>query len=114
MRDALSTAASLPEMTSQALRPYLAQIAVTLAVTVLAVFGNDINSAVKRSVAKHPFPIRVGVFALLVAFGYGAATLLLSSLLARLLVIVDNRYLAVVLLTCFVLVGVLAELKGNI
>jgi len=114
MHDAWSAVASLPALISQSMRPHLHQIAIALSVTLLAVFGNDINGWVKRAVRKHPFPVRVGVFVLLVAFGYGLATVLVSSLVARMLVNVDNRYLACVVLLLFVLVGVLAEHKGNI
>jgi hypothetical protein len=105
---------NLPQLVSEPMRPYLHQIAVALSVTLLAVFGNDINRWVKSSVRKHPFPIRLSVFVLLVAFGYGLAGLLVSSLLTRMLVNVDNRYLAAVVLLSFVAVGVLAERKGDI
>jgi hypothetical protein len=99
---------------SEALRPHLFQIAIALSATVLAIFGNDINRAVKRLVNKHPFVVRAIVFVLLVAFAYGAATLYLSSLLARGLAWLDDRSLAAVVIVAFVLVGILAEQKGHI
>ena len=99
---------------SEPLQPHLHQIAMALSLTLLAVFGNDINNRVKRAVRKRSFPVRVSIFVLLVVFGYGAAGLLVCALLTKVLVNVDHRYLVAVVLIAFVLVGVLAEHKGNI
>ena len=101
-------------MLSASLRPYLSQVAIALSVTLLAIFGNDINTGVKGMVNKYPFVVRVGVFVLLVAFGYGAASLLLSYVFARVLMQVDNRYLAALVVLAFILIGALAEHKGHI
>ena len=61
-----------------------------------------------------PFVVRIAVFVGLVAFGYGAASLMIAHLLGRVLMQLDNRYVAVVVLVSFVGLGVLAEHKGHI
>jgi hypothetical protein len=110
----LSAAAKFSIGLSQAMRPHLSQIAIAISMTLLAIFGSDINAGVKGLVAKYPFIVRVGVFILVVAFGYGAASLLISYLFARALMQLDNQYLAAVVVLSFILIGVLAEHKGHI
>jgi hypothetical protein len=96
------------------MRPHLSYITIAISATLLAIFGNTINSGVKRSVSKWPLFVRVLIFVLLVAFGYGAANLFASHLLARLLMRLDDHYLAVVILVSFVLISILAEHKGHV
>jgi hypothetical protein len=114
MHDFLSTLAAFPGALAQPLRPHLHQVALALSVTLLATFGNDINGRVKSAVRKYSFPIRLSVFVALVAFGYGLASLLVASVLGRMLVSVDNRYLAGVVVISFIAVGMIAEHKGHI
>jgi hypothetical protein len=54
------------------------------------------------------------VFILLVAFGYGAASLVISHFLAGLLMRVDSLHLAGIVFFAFVLIGALAEHKGHV
>ena len=114
MHYVLSTVAQLVMAVSEALRPHLSALAITLSATLLAIFGNDINSRVKRQVIRYPFPVRVAAFILLVAFGYGAASLVISHYVASLLMQLDSHYLAGVVGVAFILLGVLAEHKGHI
>ena len=114
MHDFLSPLAGFPGAVAQSLRPHLHQVALALSVTLLATFGNDINGWVKSAVRQYSFPIRLSVFVALMAFGYGLASLWVASVLGRMLVSVDNRYLVGVVFICFVVVGVIAEHKGHI
>jgi hypothetical protein len=110
----LSAATKFSIGLSEAMRPHLSQIAIAISMTLLAIFGSDINVGVKALVIKYPFLVRVAVFILLVVFGYGAASLGISYLFARALMQLDNHYLAAVVVLSFILVGVLAEHKGHI
>jgi hypothetical protein len=114
MHPLLSIVTNVCVWASEAMRPHLSQITIAISATLLAIFGGAINSAVKRSVSKWPLVVRVLVFVLLVAFGYGAANIFASHLLARMLMQLDSRYLAVVIIVSFVLIGILAEHKGHV
>jgi hypothetical protein len=101
-------------LASELIRPHLSQVAMAVAATLLAIFGSDINRSVKRLVKQWPLVVRVLVFVVLVAFGYGAAGLLVSHLLMQILMQVDNRYLALLVVAAFFLIAVLAEHKGHV
>ena len=109
------TLATMPLIAaSTALRPHLSQITLAFSATLLAIFGNDINGSVKDLVKDSPFPVRLLVFILLVAFGYGALTLAISHFLAYVLAGTDNLWLSPIVVAAFVLVGFLAEHKKHI
>jgi hypothetical protein len=110
----LSTTEHWVMVGSESLRPHLSSVVMTWSVTLLAIFGDDINSRFKRLVIARPFPIRVVAFVLLVASGYGAASLLISHYLASVLMLLDSHYLGAVIIVAFVLLGILAEHKGHI
>jgi len=114
MNAVLSAATNLLVMLSEEMRPHLSKIAVAIALTMLAIWGNDINRRVKRLVNNWPFIVRVLVFVLLVAFGYGAASLAISHFLGNFLMLLDSRFLGIFVISIFVLIGVLAEHKGHI
>ncbi len=114
MVDVFASVARLPNIVSAAVRPHLAGVALALSGTLLAIYGNDINGCVKAWVKQFPFVIRAVVFILLVAFGYGAAALAISHLVARWLGQVNDPYLALVTLCAFIAAGILAEHKRHI
>ena len=109
-----SVALQLPGTASEVVRPYLSPIAVAITSTLLAIFGGDINGWMKEAVKPYPFVVRVACFVLLVAFGYGAVTLLIAHLFARVLASVNNSYLAVLIALTFIVIGMLAEHKRHI
>jgi len=106
--------AGMPVFVSGTMRPYLSQIAIAVSATLLAIFGSDINAAVKRVVREWPLVLRIVIFVLLVAFGYGAVTLMVSHFLAGMLMQLDDRYLSAVIVLAFVCIGALAEHKGHV
>ena len=75
-------------------RPYQYQTAMAIIATLLVVFGNDINRAIKKLIAKQHIIIRIIVFVLVCAFGYGLLTVWLTGLLSLQLAKIPNLYIA--------------------
>ena len=96
------------------MRRNLDPVATALVATLLVIYGNDINSAVKARIKNQYFPVRVLIFVLVCAFGYGAATVAISMLLAGLLREVGSLYLAPVVIVFLLVVGLLADRKKQI
>ena len=95
-------------------RPHLMTVAIMIVATLLVLYGNNINAVVKRNINHYPFVVRVIIFILLCAFGYGLLTNLLSPFLASQLAQLSNLYLAPAVLLISVALGVLAERKRQV
>lgn len=95
-------------------RPYQYQAALAIIATILVVFGNDINGAIKRLLAKRHFIIRTIVFVLVCAFGYGLLTVWLTALLAAQLAKIPTPYLLPCLFIAFFTLGVYAQKQRHI
>ncbi len=95
-------------------RPYQYQSSLAIIATVLVIFGNDINSAVKKLVAKQHFIIRTLVFVFVCAFGYGLLTVWLTSLLAQQLAKLPSLYLVPVVFSTFFALGMYAQKQRHI
>lgn len=93
---------------------HLRQVAMIFAATLLAIFGSNINDALKRLMGKRHFFLRVLAFIALCSAGYTLLTLLLSRALFALLLAVDRDYRALVIAGMFLAVGLLAERKSHI
>ena len=107
MNDVLTSA-------SEIVRPYLYKIAMAITAAILVLFGEHINSIIRNMVKGYNFFVRLTVFIFVVAFGYGALTLAIAHLLARLLAQIPNLYLFLVLLLIFIAIGIIAEEKKQI
>ena len=91
------------------IRPHTADIALAMVATLLVIFGDHINDAVRRLVKGQPIWARVGVFIALCTFGYGALSVWLTPILKSYLQTLSaGEYLAIVV-GGFLLVGILAE-----
>jgi len=95
-------------------RPYQYQSALAIIATILVIFGNDINSAIKRLVVKQHFIVRTLVFVLVCAFGYGLLTVWLTSLLAQQLAKLPSLYLVPVVFAIFLSLGMYAQKQRHI
>lgn len=93
------------------LRPHLMTIALMIVATLLVLYGNTINAVVKRQISHYHFIIRVVIFILLCAFGYGLLTSLLTPFVAQQLAKLPNYYLSPIVLIISVSLGALAERK---
>lgn len=95
-------------------RQHLIYVSTAFVSCLMAMYGGAIGGAVKNSVQKYNFFLRVTVFVLLCAFGYGAVGLLLAKLLKELLSQLSFTWLAGLVAAMFVFIGILAEQKNKI
>lgn len=100
--------------TSQWVRPHLSMVAFTVVATLLVLYGNNVNAAVRRQILHYHFIIRTLIFILLCAFGYGLLTTMLTPFLATQLASVSNYYLGPLVLVIMITLGVLAERKRQL
>jgi hypothetical protein len=98
----------------QWLRTYQYQVALAIIATLLVIFGNNINSAIKRLIIKQHFIVRTSIFILVCAFGYGLLTVWLTNLLAQQLAKVPNLYLLPVVFIIFFTLGMYAQKQRHI
>ena len=95
-------------------RGYQYQTAMAIVATVLVIFGNDINNAVRKLVAKQHFIIRCFTFIVVCAFGYGLLTVWLTRLLSQQLSQVPNSYVLPLTVAIFSVLGVYAQKRRHI
>lgn len=96
------------------MRPYAADIALALVASLLVITGGDINRFIKRQISSANFFFRTVIFVLVSTFGYGAATVLLTSILKTQLAALSKPYLAMTVILGFLALGVFAERKKQI
>lgn len=82
--------------------------------TLLVIFGNDINRFVRSLLVKQYFIVRLGIFVLVCAMGYGVATLFLADILFKMLATIPKQYLALSMVIIFILLGLTAEKRKQI
>lgn len=90
-------------------RPYQYQTALAIIATLLVLFGNDINGAIKHMFRKQHFVLRTLAFVVVCAFGYGLATVWLTGLLASQLGKVPNAYIVPLVVFIFFSLGAYAQ-----
>jgi hypothetical protein len=98
----------------QLFRPYQYQAALAIIATLLVIFGNDINSSIKKILAKQHFIVRTSIFIVICAFGYGLLTVWLTSLLAQQLANLPSLYLLPVVFIIFLTLGIYAQKQHHI
>lgn len=95
-------------------RPYQFQTAMAIIATVLVIFGNDINSALKKLIAKQHVIIRTLIFVVICAFGYGLLTIWLTGVLAAQFAKIPDLYITPTILLLFLLLGAYAQKQRHI
>ena len=95
-------------------RPHLVKVAMALVATTLFLYGGHIHAAVRKSIQGLHFVIRVLILIAVVAFGYGALSVVLALLLADLLATVSSAWLVPTILIAVLVLGILAERKNKI
>ena len=96
---------------SEFLRPHLAQVALSLAATVLFLYGEQIHGVVKGLIKDIHFIFRLSVLLLVCAFGYGTLAYAFTRVCEAGLRLLDDVYLAPVVIGLFLVIGLLAERK---
>lgn len=96
------------------LRQHLQEIATSIIATLLVIFGSEINRFIKGIVTKNHFAVRLGVFVLVCAMGYGVATLFLVDILLNIFAYIPRQFLALSILITFIVLGLIAESRKQI
>ena len=92
---------------------YMSYISMAVVATLIFIYGEDINRFVKRHIKRKNFLVRLCVFVLVCAFGFGVATVLGVSLLSRVLLRLERWMLGPVVVLVFMVIGFLAERKKH-
>lgn len=104
----------LIEDIADAIRPYSDDVALAMVATILVIFGDHINSAVRTLVKKQPFWLRLLAFIALCSIGYGALSVWLTPLLENLLRNLPGWQLLTVIVGSFLMVAVVAQKQRKI
>jgi Protein of unknown function (DUF3392) len=102
------------ELTSSWARPHLTVISFTFVATLLMLYGGEINRFIRDTCKSYHMLVRVLVFMLVCAFGYGWATQKLASLLQYALANKVGSWTGVVVLVIFIGLGFLADKKNHV
>jgi len=98
----------------QWLAPYLYNISLLLVVCLISLYANDIIKITKRFVARRHFIIRIACFVLITGFGFGLMVVFVTPLLSQLLMMLGIKWLALSVLTAFIVLGVIADKKNQL
>ena len=90
---------------------YSDEISLAFVATLLVLFGDKINSFVRRRVIKWFFLVRIFIFVLLCAIGYGVITVTIHPLVHVGFLRIPRDYSFVVVVISFIILGILAERK---
>ena len=98
----------------QFLREHVQQLSMAIIATLLVLFGNDINSAIKALIRRYHFVIRTIAFILICAFGYGLLTVWLTPLLAKALAKLSIQWFIPMVVLVFLSLGIYAQKQKHI
>ena len=93
---------------------HLEGICAALLATTLAIYGQDLNRAVRRRLRRRPLLIRLVVFVAICAFGYGWLVVVLSPRLAQAMRLFPAQNVPVAIALAFTGLGILAERNRKI
>jgi hypothetical protein len=96
------------------IQPHLQDISLALVATCLVVYGDKVNGFLKNLVSSWVFIARVVAFILMCTFGYGLLTLWSQPLVYWGITHIDLIYRPAFILSCFCILGVLAERKRHL
>lgn len=94
------------------MRPYLSEIGLSMAATLLVIFGDDIVNFLKKQIGSLKFFLKLTLFILFCAFGFAFLTSFVTPLLVRQLASVPNLWLAPMIILIFYGIGLLAQKKN--
>ncbi|MEI6210678.1 MAG: DUF3392 family protein [bacterium] len=96
---------------SEFLRPHLDKVALSLAATILFLYGEQIHGVIKGLIKDLHFVFRLLILVSVCAFGYGTLAYAFTRICEASLNLLDSLYLAPVVIGLFLLIGLLAERK---
>lgn len=93
------------------MRPYLSEIGLSMAATLLVIFGEDITDFLKKQIGSLKFFLKLTLFILFCAFGFAFLTSFVTPLIVQQLASVPNLWLAPMIIVIFYGIGMLAQKK---
>ena len=90
---------------------YSDEISLAFVATLLVLFGDKINSFVRRRIIKWFFLMRIFIFVLLCAIGYGVIAVTVHPLVHIGFLRIPRDYSFMVVVISFIILGILAERK---
>lgn len=96
------------------MKPYLGEIGLSMAATLLVIYGDDITRFVKKQIGSLQFFLKITLFVLFCAFGFALLTSFITPLVVGLLRDMNEAWLPVVIIGSFYLIGLGAQRKGMI
>ena len=102
------------EISSSWFRPYLKEISFSFVATLLVIYGDKINSVIRRSTSKYQYMVRILAFVIVSGFGYGFATTYLADVVKDILNWKTGSMLGVSVITIFFVLGALADRKNQV
>lgn len=105
---------NLLDMTTSWVKPHLSTITYTFVATVLVLYGGEINRFIRDTCKPYHLLVRVGIFMIVCAFGYGWATVKLAGLLKTFLATNAGHWAGVIVAAIFIGLGFLADKKNHV
>ncbi|BBN59024.1 MULTISPECIES: DUF3392 domain-containing protein [Hydrogenovibrio] len=96
------------------MRPYLSEIGLSMVATLLVIYGNDISLFVKQQIGSLKYFLRLTLFVLFCAIGFGIITAYLTPLFVSWLSHISNVWLGIAVIVTYYIIGLLAQKKGLI
>lgn len=96
------------------MKPYLNEIGLSMAATLLVVYGDNIVSVFKKQLGSLQFFLKITLFVLFCAFGFAFLTSIATPFFTNLMRDIDDIWLPVVIVAGFYLIGLGAQRKGMI
>jgi len=95
-------------------RPYLQEVSFAMVASVVFIYGEDLNALLKKQIQPYHVLVRILIFIVVCAFGYGALTVFLAMALERVLDGMDSVSLVLLLLGFILAIGLMAERRKQI
>jgi hypothetical protein len=95
-------------------RPYLNEIGLAMASTLLVVYGNEITGWLRGQIGSLGFVLKVTLFVIFCAVGFSFIMSFITPAIINLLAQLNNLLLGVVVITAFFAIGVVAKKRGMI
>lgn len=96
------------------MRPYLGEIGLSMAATLLVIYGDNILKVVKQQIGSLQFFLKITLFVVFCAFGFALLTSVITPFLVSLLGDIHDAWLPLVIIGGFYLIGLGAQKKSMI
>ncbi|MGF1742968.1 DUF3392 domain-containing protein [Vibrio profundum] len=94
--------------------PYISEISTALIACTLILLGNEINGFIRRAMRNQHFIIRIVIFVLINAFGYGLVIVKITPYVAHGFRQLSPGVMLAIILLCFIVIGDWAQRNRHI